>query len=194
MELDLTYKQAKELVEKYITEPVTKLHLRETEVFMQSLAKRFDEEEERWGIIGLLHDLDWDLTKNNATEHCLKTQEILKEAGASDFLIETIISHGYGNEAIPLLSQKQRTTAIQYCLVAAETLVGLIIASALMTPDKKLSSLSLDSLKKKFKNKKFAERCDRELILECEEAGIPIDEFLEIGLTSLKNIADELGL
>lgn len=116
-----------------------------------------------------------------------------KESGASDFLIETIISHGYTNEMIPQLKEKQRATNIQYCLVAAETLTGLIIASALMTPDKKLASLTLESLKKKFKNKKFAERCNRELILECEKAGIPLDKFLQIGLSSLQNIAGELG-
>ncbi len=193
MELNLNYQQAQELVNKYITNPITKLHLRETEVFMGNLAKRLNEDEEKWSIIGLLHDIDWDLTKDNSTEHCIKAQDILKEAGASDFLIETIISHGYGNEAIPPFQQKQRVTTIQHCLVAAETLTGLIIASTLMTPDKKLSSLSLDSLKKKFKTKKFAEKCNRELILECEKAGIPIDEFLQIGLTSLQNIAGELG-
>lgn len=192
-ELNITYQQAQDLVRKYISEPITKLHLRETEIFMRALAKRFSEDEEKWGIIGLLHDIDWDLTKINSTEHCIKAQEIFKEAAASDFLIETIISHGYSNEMIPQLQQKQRTTAIQYCLVSAETLTGLIIASALMTPDKKLLSLSLESLKKKFKNKKFAEKCSRELILECEKAGIPLDEFLQIGLSSLQSIAGELG-
>jgi hypothetical protein len=193
-ELNINYQQAQALVDKYITNPITKLHSRETEVFMRVLAKRFNEDEEKWGIIGLLHDIDWDLTKNNLTEHCIKTQEILREAGASDFLIETVISHGYANEMIPQLQQKQRSANIQYCLVAAETLTGLIIASALMALDKKLANLSLESLKKKFKNKKFAERCNRELILECEKAGVPFDEFLQIGLISLQSISNELGL
>jgi uncharacterized protein len=191
--LNITYKQAQELVDKFITNPITKFHLRESEIIMRSLAKKFNEDEETWGIIGLLHDIDWDLTKSDPSEHCIKCQEILKEAGASDFLIETIISHGYNNEMIPQLKEKQRTTRIQHCLVAAETLTGLIIASALMMPDKKLSSLYIESLKKKFKNKKFAEKCNRELILECEKVGIPLDEFLQIGLSSLQNIADELG-
>ena len=192
-ELNITHQQAQDLVNKYISEPITKLHLRETEALMRALAKKFSEDEEKWGIISLLHDIDWSLTKNNSAEHCIKAQEILKEAGASDFLIEAVISHGYSNEMIPQLQMKQRATIIQHCLVAAETLTGLIIASALMTSDKKLSSLSLESLKKKFKNKKFAEKCNRDLILECEKAGIPIDEFLQLGLSSLQNIADELG-
>jgi len=193
-DLNITIGQARELVDRYITNPITKLHLRETEVLMRALAKKFDEDEEKWGIIGLLHDIDWDLTKDNSTEHCIKCQEILEKAGASNFLIETVVSHGYSNEMIPSLKDKERTTKIQHSLVAVETLTGLIIASALMTPDKKLTSLSIESLKKRFKAKKFAERCNRELILECEEAGVPIDEFLELGLVSLQDIANELGL
>ncbi|MFA5072126.1 MAG: HD domain-containing protein, partial [Candidatus Pacearchaeota archaeon] len=88
-ELNLTYKQAQELVDKYISEPVTKLHLRETEVFMRAIARRLNEDEETWGIIGLLHDIDWGLTKDNPSEHCIKSEEILRNAGGSDFLIET---------------------------------------------------------------------------------------------------------
>jgi hypothetical protein len=193
-ELNITYKQAQDLVEKYITTPVTKPHLIETEVIMRALAKKFSEDEEKWGIIGLLHDIDWDLTKNNVSEHCIKLQEILSEAGASDFLIETIASHGYGFDAIPELKEKRRETKIQFCLASAETLTGLIVASVLIQPTKKLCDVSLQSLKKKFKNKEFAARCNRNTILECEKAGIPLDEFLEIGLLSLQNIADKLGL
>lgn len=181
------------MLDEYVKDPVTKLHMVESEAIMQALAKRLGEDEEAWGIVGLLHDIDWDLTKNNTAEHCIKCQEILKQAGASDFLVETVISHGYGMEAIPALKDRQRATNLQHCLVAAETLTGLIIASALMQPDKKLSSVQLPSLKKKFKNKGFAARCNRELIRECEKAGIPLDEFLEIGLKALQGIADKLG-
>jgi len=191
--LNITIEQANDLVEKLATNPITKLHLKETEVIMRSLAKRFNEDEEKWGIIGLLHDIDWDLTKNDNANHCLKCQQILKDAGASNFLIETVVSHGYSNEMIPSLKDMKRTTLIQHCLVAAETLTGLIIASALMTSDKKLASLSLHSLQKRFKTKKFSEKCNRDLILECEKAGIQIDEFLQIGLTSLQSIASKLG-
>jgi predicted hydrolase (HD superfamily) len=192
-ELNLTYKQAQELIDKYISEPITKLHLRETEVFMRALAKKFNEDEESWGIIGLLHDIDWDLTKNNPNEHCIKLQEILKEARGSDFLIETIVSHGYG-VGIPKLEGKQRSNQIQYCLAAAETLTGLIVTSALVQPDKKLQSVALSSLKRKFKDKSFAAKCNRDIILECEKAGISLEEFLQIGLLSLQSISEELGL
>lgn len=191
--LGLNYEQAQTLVAKFITEPATKLHLRESEVIMRALARKFGEDQEQWGIIGLLHDIDWDLTKNDTANHCVKCKEILSQAGATDFLIETIQSHGYDNEIISVLKDKKRETKIQHCLVAAETLTGLIIASTLMQPDKKLVSLSLQSLKKKFKNKGFAAKCNRDSIMECENAGIPLDEFLEIGLKALQEVSSELG-
>lgn len=192
--LGLNYKQATELVDKYITDPVTKLHLKETEAIMRALAKKFGEDEETWGIIGLLHDIDWNLVKGNETEHCILAQSILKEAGASDFLIESVISHGYSNELIPKLFNQQRSTKLQYCLVAAETLTGIIVAAALIQPDKKLSNVSLSSLNKKFKNLSFAARCNRDLVKECEKAGIAIGEFLQIGLLALQGISEKLGL
>lgn len=192
--LNLTYQQAKDLVARYISDPVTKLHLRETEIFMRALSKRFDENEEEWGIIGLLHDIDWDLTKNNQSEHCVKAKQILGEAGASDFLVETVISHGYSHEIIPEFAAKQRSGGIQHCLAAAETLTGLIVAAALVQPNKKLQDVSLQSLKNKFKTKSFAAKCNRDIILECEKAGIALDEFLQTGLSALQSIAGEIGL
>ncbi len=192
-DIGLTREHALQLVEQYVIEPVTRLHLLETEAIMKALAKRFGENEEVWGIIGLLHDIDWDIVKNHVEDHCITSQDILRKAGGTEFLIETIVSHAYNNDSIPSLKERERTTVIQYCLVSAETLTGLIMASALMQPDKKLASVKLKSLKKKFKTKSFAARCDRNLIMECEKANIPLDEFLAIGLTALQGINEELG-
>jgi uncharacterized protein len=193
-DLGIAKEQADELAKLYIKEPMTKFHLLETEAIMRELAKHFGEDEEIWGIIGLLHDVDWDLTKDNVEQHCTKAQEILRQAGATEFLIETVVSHGYGNETIPSLKGMKRKTRIQHCLVAAETLTGIIVASALVQPDKKLSSVQLPSLKKKFKSKSFAANCSRDLVAECEKAGISIDDFLEIGLRALQGISSKLGL
>jgi len=192
--LGLTYKQSQDLLTQHIKDPITKLHCRESEAIMRELAKHFGEDEERWGIIGLLHDIDWELTKDKTEEHCVKCVDILKDAGASEFLIETIISHAYGHPLNEDLKNKKRSTQLQYCLAAAETLTGLIIAAVLVRPDKKLSNLELKSLKKKFKTKSFAAKCNREMILECEKVGLSLDEFLEIGLTALQGIAGELGM
>jgi len=192
--LGITLEQANQLLDKYIKDDIVKMHCWESEAIMRELAKRFNEDEEIWGIIGLLHDIDWDLTKDNPKEHTVKAVEILREAGASDFLIETIVSHGYGSELCGTNRDKVRTTKIQHALAATETLTGLIIASALVQPDKKLSSVKLESLKKKFKTKAFAAKCDREIIMECEKIGLALDEFLRIGLKALQGISDKLGL
>ncbi|MFC1613463.1 HD domain-containing protein [Patescibacteria group bacterium] len=194
MDLGLNYKQAKKLLDKYIKDQITKLHCRESEAIMRGLAKYFGDDEEKWGIIGLLHDIDWELTKDKTEEHCVKCADILKEAGASEFLIETIVSHAYGHSLNEDLKNKERNTRLQHCLASAETLTGLIIASVLVRPDKKIANLELKSLKKKFKNKKFAENCRREIIMECEKAGLALDEFLSIGLKALQGIAGELGM
>ncbi len=192
--LGITKEKADQLVEEYIKDTVTKLHLLESEAIMRAVAKHLGENEEEWGIIGLLHDIDWDLTKENQAEHCVKAVEILKNAGASEYLIKTVQSHGYANEMIPELQSKKRETNLEHCLVAAETLTGIIVASALVQPDKKLSSVKLKSLKKKFKDKSFAAKCDRELVRECEKAEIPLETFLEIGLQALQRISDKLGI
>ena len=197
----IDYKKAKELLGEYAKDEITKLHSRESEVIMKALAKRFGENEEEWGIIGLLHDIDWDLTKDNTKEHGLKSVEILNDAGATEYLIETIQSHGYaqgwGDDKFhgpDEFKDKKRTTKVQHSLAAAETLTGLIVASTLVQPDKKLKSLKLKSLKKKFKSKSFAANCNREIMKECEEIGLNLDEFLGIGLEAMQGISEELGL
>ena len=194
MDLGIDKKQAEELLDKHVKDEIVKMHCWESEAIMRELARHFNEDEESWGIIGLLHDIDWDLTKDNPKEHTVKAVDILKQAGASDFLIETIVSHGYGSELCGINQDKIRTTKIQHALAAAETLTGLIIASALVQPEKKLASVKLESLKKKFKSKAFAAKCDRKIILECEKIGLSLDEFLRIGLRALQGIADKLGL
>jgi len=193
--LGIGKQQAENLIAKHISVPITKLHLIETEAIMRKLAKRFNEDEDVWGMIGLLHDIDWDLTKKeDISQHTVRAVEILKQAGANEFLIESIISHGYGHSDIPEYRNRSRKGVLQHCLAAGETLTGLIVASALVQPDKRLASVKLASLKKKFKQRAFAANCDRDIILECEKAGVPLDEFLEIGLNSLQEISEELGL
>ncbi len=194
MNLGITKQQADQLVDQYITAPITKYHLLESEAIMIALARQLGENEEEWGIIGLLHDIDWDLTKNNPKEHLTKVPEILKQAGASDELINAIISHGYGQPACGAPQDKQRQTKLEHALAAAETLTGLIVASALVQPDKKLASVSPQSLLKKFKNKSFAANCNREIIMECEKIDLTLEQFLEISLKALQSISDKIGL
>ncbi len=168
-------------------------HYLETEAIMKALAKRFGEDVEYWGMVGLLHDVDWALTKNNLKEHCLKAVELLKGKGFDDNFIRFVQSHGYGHDEIPALKDKQRTEKIEHALTAAETLTGIIYAYALMR-NKRISDMDAKGLKKRFKDKRFAENCNRELVREIEKTGMALDEFFELSINALKEIKEEIGL
>jgi putative nucleotidyltransferase with HDIG domain len=193
MEAGITYEQAKALFDEYIKDPMVRNHMRETEVVMRALAKRLGEDEELWGIAGLLHDIDWESIEGDVSQHCVKCIDILKNAGVTDELIEVIISHAYGTDCGDY-KNKERATKFQHALAAGETVTGLIFAYGLMRPDKKLEGAKVKSLKKKFKDKSFAAKVDRDIIRECEHLGLELSEFLEIALNAMKGIADEIGL
>ena len=102
-------------------------HYLEAEAIMRALAKRFGEDVDYWGMLGLLHDVDWALTKNDVKEHCIKAVELLKRNGFDEKFIQIVQSHGYGYDIIPALKDKQRTGRVEHALIAAETLTGLIL-------------------------------------------------------------------
>ena len=160
---------------------------------MRKLAQHFGEDEEYWAMIGLLHDVDWSLTKNNWAEHTVKAEEILKEKGFDDKFIQIVQSHGYGYDEIPAFKDKKRTTKIEYALIASETLTGIIYAYALMRGGK-ISDMEVKGLKKKFKDKRFAANCNRDLVREIEKTGLELSEFFQIAIDAIKSIADQIGL
>lgn len=168
-------------------------HYLETEAIMRALARHFHEDEEYWGMIGLLHDVDWALTRDNLAEHTVNVEEILKQNGFDDDFIQTVQSHGYGIEQIPEFKDKQRTKKIEHALAASETLTGIIYAYALMK-GKKISDMEVKGLKKKFKDKSFAANCSRELVREIEKTGLGLDEFFQLAIDAVKGIADKIGL
>ena len=168
-------------------------HYLETEAIMRGLAGHFGEDIEYWGILGLLHDIDWALTRDDWSEHCIKAVELLKEKGFDDEFIENVQSHGYGYDEIPLLKDKKRTSKIQHCLVAAETLTGIIHAYALIK-GKRISDMDAKGLKKKFKDRKFAANCNRELVEEIELTGLSMDDLFILSIESIKKIKDQIGL
>lgn len=165
-------------------------HYLESEAVMGGLARRLGEDEEYWRMLGLLHDVDWGLTKSNTQTHLTKAPEILKNAGFDDNFIEIILSHGYGCDCAGL-KEKKRTENIQHALACAETITGLVYAYALMRHG--LAGMEVSGLKKKFKDKKFAATVNREIIMECEKLGLTLDEFLEIAIKSIESIAKEIG-
>jgi len=168
-------------------------HYLETEAIMGSLAERFGEDIEYWRMLGLLHDVDWALTKDDWSEHGIKAADLLKERGVDGGFIEDVQSHAYGHDEIPLLKEKKRTTKIQHCLTAAETLTGIIYAYALMR-GRKVSDMDAKGLAKKFRDKRFAANCDRGLVKEIELAGLSLDDFFSLSVESIKRIKDDIGL
>lgn len=161
---------------------------------MRSLAKRFGEDPEAWGIAGLLHDADYEMLKGSkraTKDHTKLTIEWLKKLQASTDITDAIAAHawGYVDDA------PQPKSKMQWALYCCDELTGLIVATALVKPDKKLSSVTVESVMKKWDEKSFAAGVNRKQIKECESRlKIPLGEFIQIALTSMQNIAPTLGL
>lgn len=176
------------LLKKYIKNENLIRHCLASEAVMIELAKRFGEDEEKWALAGLLHDLDVELVNADLSVHTLEAEKILKDKGVDDEIIEAIKMH---NETA---SKKKRSNRFHHALAAAETITGLVVATALVYPDKKLASVRPKSIRKRMKEKAFAAGVNREIIMECEKIGLDISEFSEISLTAMREIADQLGL
>jgi len=162
-------------------------HMLATEVIMRALARRLGEDEEEWGLTGLIHDIDMELTGGDMSQHSKLGADIARELGASEEMAHAILSHNEMH-GIPLERKLDKA------LFCADPLTGLIIAAALVRPDKKLAGLEAKSVMKKFKEKSFAAGADRQQISMCSEIGIELDEFIKLALEAMKEIAEDLGL
>ena len=191
--LPITRQQAWELVKKYNTHKPDLIHYLESEAVMRQLALHLHKDVEYWGMLGLLHDLDWGITKDNVETHLTKVPEILRKEGFDEEFIEALISHGYGFGELPHLAHKARTEKIHYALAASETITGLIHAYALMR-GKRISDMEPSGLLKKFKDKTFAAKVEREIIRECEKLGLSLEEFFRIAIEGIKKIKEKVGL
>ena len=190
--LVISREQAWELIKRYNSDKTDLNHYLESEAVMRELAKKLGEDEEYWGMLGLIHDIDWGITKDNVQAHLTKAPEILKEAGFDDEFIDVILSHGYGFD-IADLKDKKRSEKIQHALAASETITGLIHAYALMR-DGRVNDMEAKGLKKKFKDKTFAAKIDRDIIKECEQLGLTLEEFFDVAINGIKKIGEEVGL
>ncbi len=162
-------------------------HMLATESIMRALARRLGEDEEEWGLTGLLHDIDMELTGGDMDSHSKLGADLARELGASEAMAHAILCH---NEAhgVPL------ETRLDKALFCADPLTGLIIAATLVRPDKKLSGVEASSVRKRFKEKSFAAGANREQIARCSELELELGEFIGLGLVAMQGIADDLGL
>jgi putative nucleotidyltransferase with HDIG domain len=183
----LTRKEAYGLLKKNLrTENLIK-HSLAVEAILQEMAKKLGEDVELWGLTGLLHDLDYDFTKNDPGRHSQITVKVLDDLLPIE-AINAIKAHNYQYTAqIP-------QTYLDKSLIAADAVSGLVIAAALVMPSKKLVDVTPKTLIMKFKDKSFAAGCNRKRIELCEDMELELQMFLELSLNALKNIADELGL
>ena len=191
-QLPISREQALELVKKYNSDEKDLIHYLESEAVCRAVAKKLGEDQDYFGMLGLLHDIDWGLTKDNIKTHLTKAPEILREIGFDEKFIEILISHGYGFDCAGL-ENKKRTRKEEFILSAGETVTGLIHAYALMRPEK-IEGMQVKSLMKKFKDKTFARGVERDIILECEKLGLSLEKFFEIAITAIYEIKDKVGL
>lgn len=184
----MTRNEALDLLHQYIKNEKMLNHCYASEVVIEALAKRLGRDEKKWALAGLLHDLDVELVNADPKIHGLETARILEEKGLDPEIVEAIKMH---NEKA---SGLERNTEFQHALAAGETITGLIVATTLVYPDKKLQSVKPKSVRKRMKTKAFAASVKRENIMECEKIGIPIDEFIIICVDAMKSISDKIGL
>jgi putative nucleotidyltransferase with HDIG domain len=180
--------QALAMLDKYVKNERMKYHCLASEAVMRALARRLGRDVERWGLAGLLHDIDVELVNADLNVHGLEAEKILNEAGVDPEIVSAIKLH---NEQA---SGKKRSTEFEHALAAGETITGLITATAMVYPDKKVSSVKTKSVTKRMKEKAFAASVNRDYIRECEKIGIPLEEFVQLSLDAMNEISGQIGL
>jgi predicted hydrolase (HD superfamily) len=192
--MTITREQASALLDKYLTTSWIKLHSRESEVILRAVAEKINEDQDLWGLTGLLHDLDMDkIDVKNPKDHGVKTCEILMQEfnkNVPDEMIHAIKSHV---ESLGFVGIK-RESKLDFALGACENLSGFLVACALVMPDKKLASVKTESVIKKLKKKDFARNVNRQFIYDIEKVGLGLEEFITLALEAVNKIASEIGL
>ena len=190
----ISREDAAALLKKYNKDPFHIQHAFTMEAVMEWYAKElgYENDAEYWGIVGLLHDIDFELYPE---EHCLKAPELLKEGGVGDDIIHAVCSHGYGitvgcGKTIDVKPEHE----MEKVLFAADELTGLIWAAALMRPSKSTKDMELKSLKKKYKSKGFAAGCSREVIERgADQVGWELEKLLTMTLQAMADCEDEIN-
>jgi uncharacterized protein len=184
----MTREDALELLGSHVKADNLKKHCLAAEVIMRELALRLNQDRELWGNIGLLHDLDFEYTKEHPEAHGRKTIEILAPYGLPREALDAILRHNA--EALGL----ERETMLDYALTCAESITGLVVAATLVHPDKKVKGLNPFSVRKRMKSKDFARSVNRDHVALCERINIPMMDFVELSIMAMASISDDLGL
>ncbi|MBN1503528.1 MAG: HDIG domain-containing protein [Candidatus Eisenbacteria bacterium] len=181
----MTRQEALDLVNSHVSSSNLVKHMLAVEAVMKKLARRLGGDEEQWGLAGLVHDLDYDYTSKDPARHGLMAVEMLSDKGLPAEVLRAIRSHVNHAEAV---------SAMDKAIIAADPVTGLIVASALMHPTKKLRNVDLSFVLNRFKEKSFARGANREQIKTCSTLGLELEEFLALSLEAMSEIDAELGL
>ena len=177
--------EALALLKKHVKNKNLQKHCLAVEALMRRLAQHFGEDEELWGLAGLLHDLDYDETARDMARHGYRTVEMLQDSDLPQEVLHAILARP-GHVA--------RESLIDKALYCADPVTGFIVAAALIHPTKKLEPLDVKFLMNRFKEKHFARGANREQIRTCQELGLSLEEFLSMALEAMKGVSQELGL
>ncbi|NLO83308.1 MAG: HDIG domain-containing protein [Clostridiales bacterium] len=183
----MTREDALKMVRENIKNKNLVKHALAVEAVMRELARRFGEPEDKWGLVGLIHDIDYEKTADNPSQHGLLGAQMLAETGLDEEIVNAVRAH---NEALGY----ERVTRLDKALYAADPVTGLIVAAALVKPSKKLADVDTEFVLKKYKEKSFARGASREQINSCEELGLTLEEFIGLSIDAMQSIAGELGL
>lgn len=179
--------EALDLMRTHLRNRNLQKHTLAVEAVMRRLARHFGEDEEKWGLTGILHDLDYEITGGDLHRHSLVAAEMLERHGVEADIVEAVKSH---NEAHGVA----RRSLLAKGLFAVDPLTGLIVAAALIHPEKKLAAIDARFVLNRFGEKAFARGAKRETIKTCEEIGLSLEQFVELGLEAMQDIAGDLGL
>lgn len=184
----MTRTDALQLLNEHITNQNLVRHNVAVGFIMRALAQKFGENQEDWELAGMLHDLDWEKTKDDFKNHTKVAKEILEQTDLKPEVINAIYVHNWVHDIKPV-------TMIEKALYCVEELSGIITAAALVQPDKKLAPVTVESVLKKFKTKSFAAGVNRDIIMLCKEyINMELPELVEVSLAAMKENAAEIGL
>lgn len=182
-----TRAEALQLLKEYNHDDSLIKHALAVEGVMRYIARKLGEDEQKWGIIGLVHDLDYE---RYPQEHCQKSREILQEKGWPEDYIRAVVSHGWG-----ICSEVKPETNLEKTLFAIDELTGLVVTTALVRPSKSVMDVEVKSVKKKWKDKRFAAGVNRDIILQgAEMLGIELSELIADTIRGMQEVAKEIGL
>lgn len=183
----LTRADALDLAKKNVSKRNVLYHMIAVEAIMRALANNLGENKEKWGLVGLLHDIDYERTETAPERHGLLAEDVLKGCVELE-VVRAIKSHNFEHTGV------KPETKMEIALIAADAISGLLIACALVMPSKRVADVKAESIAKKFKDKDFARGADRERILYCEHIGLSKERFFEVALSGLKEYASQIGL